>query len=72
MTNQQWKFPSIFSDKTGKVSAMRTMFLVWTSIVLAVWVLVSWRANEVQDLPTSVATIIAALGVGKSAQRFAE
>jgi hypothetical protein len=59
-------------EVNGKPSTMRVLFFLWAIVVLVVWTVVSLRANEVQDIPTSLAAILATFVGSKAVQSFAE
>ena len=59
-------------EDKGKTSTMRVLFFLWATVVLAVWTVVSLRTNEVQDIPTSLAAILATFAGSKAVQSFAE
>ena len=67
-------FGNLFREEAekGKPSLMRLLFVVLTVGVLVVWVSTSLQMGQMQDLPNSVAAIIASLAGGKAVQRFAE
>lgn len=65
-------FEGLLKDAAGKPSTMRVLFVLWAVAVLVVWVIVSLRTDKVQDIPTSIATILAMFVGGKAVQSFAE
>ena len=65
-------FNGLLQNETGKPSTMRVLFFLWAVVVLVVWTIVSLRTNEVQDIPTSLAAILATFAGSKAVQSFAE
>jgi hypothetical protein len=59
-------------EANGKTSTMRVLFFLWAIVVLVVWTVVSLRTNEVQDIPTALAAILATFVGSKAVQSFAE
>jgi hypothetical protein len=60
------------AEVDGKPSTMRVLFFLWAIVVLAVWAVVSLRSGQVQDMPTSLAAILATFAGSKAVQSFAE
>ena len=60
------------AELNGKPSTMRLLFFLWAIVALVVWAVVSLRTNQVQDIPTSLAAILATFAGAKAAQSFAE
>jgi hypothetical protein len=62
----------LYEDGEGKTSTMRSLFILWAVVVLVVWVIVSFWTSKIQDIPTSVATILGTFAGTKAVQSFAE
>jgi hypothetical protein len=60
------------SEGATRWSTIRLVLFLWAVLPLLVWAGISVYRGEVQAFPTSIATIIGALGIGKAVQRFAE
>lgn len=71
-TNQGKYWRLLLAEADGKGSTMRIVFLLWAAIALFTWLILSIKNGQVEEFPASIAGIIAALAVGKAAQRFAE
>lgn len=52
----------IIRDSNGKLSARKTMFLLWTFAVLTMWLWVSYVHNQLEEIPESIKWIFGILG----------
>ncbi len=66
-------FMGLFKEsESGKLSAARVIFLLWSLGVFAIWIWFSVGARELQPVPSSVVTILGLLAGGKTIQKFRE
>jgi hypothetical protein len=62
----------IWKEADGKPSMVRVLLFIWAVGTFVLWAFLSCRSGVLQDLPDSIAAIVATLAAGKAAQRFAE
>ncbi|MBJ7296004.1 MAG: hypothetical protein JHC73_06695 [Dolichospermum sp.] len=60
------------SNTNNNFSATRLAFLAWIFSVLIVWVVQSFRHDQIEQIPDSVIVIIGTLMTGKVVQKFGE
>lgn len=70
--SQFWNEPGFFNDRSGKRSSTRFVFLVWSTVVLFVWVFLSMKEGRPMELDWGIIVFLAALGGLKLTQSFAE
>ncbi len=66
------KITEFFEDDAGRLSSTRFVFVLWSLVVLAVWVITSIGSGVPQPLDEWVAGVLMALGGWKVAQKFPE
>jgi hypothetical protein len=66
------KFCQFLQKENGQYSATRLAFLAWVFGALIVWSTGSLYERKMQDLPSSLQTLIGILMTGKVTQKFTE
>lgn len=62
----------IFTNKNGRLSSMRTVFVIWSIGLLLAWGYISFDKKELQKIDNSIIMLIGILTTGKVSQTYAE
>lgn len=63
---------TMIEESPGVVSSMRSVLVLFTLAVVAVWVFLSIYNHAMQDIPSTVVSLFGMLAAGKVVQSFGE
>ena len=66
------KSSELIKEKSGKLSSLRLVFMIWALGVLAAWGYVSHQSKQLAAIPESIIAILGLMLTGKVTQRAIE